>query len=145
MRVENFAPSFPSNSHEAPLTSEKISHTVTRYDLATAIMKRLPHVSRRKALDFVDCALEEIAEALLERRECVKLHEFGTFCVRERTEGAGHAPLAVKGASLPRRKVCWLQGFASLETKSRESPCSLNGAGLPGQLRFPAMTAPKSR
>jgi nucleoid DNA-binding protein len=117
MRVENFAPSSPSNPHETPLTSENISHTVTRYDLATAIMKRLPHVSRRKALDLVDCALEEIAEALLERRECVKLHEFGTFCVRERTEGAGHAPLAVEGATRPRRRFV---GFkASLRLKQK--------------------------
>ena len=57
---------------------------MTRYDLATVIMKRLPHVSRRRAMDIVDCALEEIAEALLERGECVKLHELEhSACARE--------------------------------------------------------------
>ena len=145
MRVENSAPSSSSRPHEAPLISEKIARTVTRYDLATAIMKRLPHVSRRKALDFVDCALEEIAEALLQRGECVKLHEFGTFCVRERTVGAGHAPLAIESVSLPRRKVVRIQGLASLETKSRESPRSPNGAPPLAQLRSFAGREPTER
>jgi len=117
MRVENPVPSSPSSPHEAPPRSEKIARTVTRHDLATAIMTRVPHLSRRKALDIVDCALEEIAEALLQRGECVKLHEFGTFCVRERTGAAGHALLAVKGASLPRRKVVRFKASLRLKEK----------------------------
>ena len=130
MCLEKSAPSSSSGQHEAALTSEKIARTVTRNDLATAVMTRLPRLSRRKALDIVDCALEEIAEALLQRGECVKLHEFGTFCVRERTVGAGHAPLAIEGVSLPRRKVVQFKASASLETKSRESPRSRAGAEL---------------
>ena len=117
MCLEKSAPSSSSGQHEAALTSEKIARTVTRNDLATAVMTRLPRLSRRKALDIVDCALEEIAEALLQRGECVKLHEFGTFRVRERTVGAGHAPLAIEGVSLPRRKVVRFK--ASLRVKQK--------------------------
>ncbi|MFY9655379.1 MAG: HU family DNA-binding protein [Methylocystis sp.] len=90
---------------------------MTRYDLATAIMTRVPHLSRRKALDIVDCALEEIAEALLQRGECVKLHEFGTFCVRERTAGAGQPLLAPEDASIPRRKVVRFRASLRLKEK----------------------------
>ena len=118
MRIENSAPSSSSSPHEAPLTSEKIARTVTRYDLATAIMKRVPQLSRRRAMDIVDCALEEIAEALMERGECVKLHEFGTFCVRERTAGAACAPLPGEGAAHPRRRKV-VRFKASLRLKQK--------------------------
>jgi nucleoid DNA-binding protein len=117
MCVESRSTPSSSGSHEASPTSEKIPHTVTRYDLASAIMKRMPQLSRRKALDIVDCALEEIAEALLQRKESVKLHEFGTFCVRERTGIAGHAPLAAEGASSYRRKVVRFKASLRLKEK----------------------------
>ena len=90
---------------------------MTRNDLATAIMKRVPLLSRRRALDIVDCALEEIAEALLRRGENVKLHEFGTFCVRERTAGAGRTTLPAEGASSHRRKVVRFKASLRLKEK----------------------------
>jgi integration host factor subunit alpha len=117
MCVENFVQSSSSRPHEAPLTSEKTARTVTRNDLATAIMKRVPLLSRRGALDIVDCTLEEITEALLRRGESVKLHEFGTFCVRERTAGAGHVALPAEGASAYRRKVVRFKASLRLKEK----------------------------
>ena len=74
-------------------TSIKTSRkTVTRYDIATAIMKRFPTLSRREATNLFECALQEIAEALSKREESVKLHEFGTFMVRERSPVRGAGP-----------------------------------------------------
>ncbi len=123
MCVENFVQSSPSRPHESALTpektasSERTARTVTRNDLATAIMKRVPQLSRRRALDIVDCALDEIAEALLRRGESVKLHEFGTFCVRERTAGVAPAPLQAEGASTHRRKVVRFKASLRLKEK----------------------------
>jgi integration host factor subunit alpha len=117
MCVENFVQSSPSRPDEASLTSEKSPRTVTRNDLATAIMKRVPQLSRRRALEIVDCALHEIAEALLERGESVKLHEFGTFCVRERTAGAASAPLRAQGASAHRCRVVRFKASLRLKEK----------------------------
>ena len=120
--LENFAQSSPSSPHEAGLTSEKIARAVTRYDLATAIMKRLPHVSRRKASDIVDCALEEIAEALLQPGGCVKLHEFGTLYVCEGRKRAGRAPLPVEGASPLHRKVIQFRASRLMKDRLEKAP-----------------------
>ena len=120
--LENSAQSSPSSPHEAGLTSEKIARAVTRYDLATAIMKRLPHVSRRKASDIVDCALEEIAEALLQPGGCVKLHEFGTLYVCEGRKRAGRAPLPVEGASPLHRKVIRFRASRLMKDRLEKAP-----------------------
>jgi nucleoid DNA-binding protein len=85
-----------SASETADSASErKNSCTLTRYDIATAIMRRVPALSRREAQEIFDYALQEIADALSKREEMVKLHEFGTFNIRRRTkrhEAEAHAP-----------------------------------------------------
>lgn len=116
-----FLPILPQSLQEAAPTLEKIAHTVTRYDLATAIMERMPRLSRRKASDIVDCALEEIAEALLQRGGCVKLHEFGTLYVWEGRMGAGRAPLPVEGASLLHRKVVRFKASRRMKERLEEA------------------------
>ena len=98
-------------------TSEKASRTVTRYDIATAIMKRVPALSRREAQKIVECALQEITEALSKRKECVKLHEFGTFSVRKRANRQGRDPLAAEGAPLPSRKILNFRPSIGLKEK----------------------------
>ena len=117
MCVENLVQSSPSRPDEVALNSEKTPRTVTRNDLATAIMKRVPQLSRRRALEIVDSTLHEIAEALLERGESVKLHEFGTFCVRERTAGAAPTPLRAEGASAHRCRVVRFKASLRLKEK----------------------------
>ncbi len=112
----------------------KSSRTLTRYDIATAIMKRVPALSRRQATQVFECALQEIAEALSRREESVKLHEFGTFFVRERASGPGRSPSFLDAAPHHRRKflnfrpslglrekVEKAQGHAS-KTRRTESP-----------------------
>ena len=77
----------PSSSETADSASEKkTSRTLTRYDIATAIMRRVPALSRREAQEIFECALQEITDALSKREEMVKLHEFGTFNIRRRTK-----------------------------------------------------------
>ena len=95
---------FPPFS-SSPEASNEISRTVTRNDIATAIMKRVPALTRREARRVVDCALQEIAAALSERDECVKLHEFGTFFVRESVRRTGDDPLQAEGFVRRRKTV----------------------------------------
>jgi integration host factor subunit alpha len=96
-------------------TPAKTSRTVTRYDIATAIMKRVPALSRREATQVFECALQEIAEALSRREESVKLHEFGTFVVRERASRSGPSPLSPEAA--PRRRVLNFRPSLGLKEK----------------------------
>ena len=83
---------------------KKTARTVTRYDIATAIMKRVPALSRREAQEIFECALQEIADALSKREEMVKLHEFGTFVIRRRTKRQEHEA-SLAGAPHSRRSV----------------------------------------
>jgi integration host factor subunit alpha len=108
-----------SSSETADSASEKkTSRTLTRYDIATAIMRRVPALSRREAQEIFQCALQEIADALSKREEIVKLHEFGTFNIRCRTKrqeqdarapvGAppsAHRNVSFKPSSALKRKV----------------------------------------
>jgi nucleoid DNA-binding protein len=103
-------PQYTPDSSSQPSTKEaaekKTSRTLTRYDIATAIMKRVPALSRREAQEIFECALQEIADALSKREEMVKLHEFGTFIIRRRTKRQEREALATKNASpLERRSV----------------------------------------
>jgi nucleoid DNA-binding protein len=58
--------------------------TVTRSDIAAAIVRRTPSLSPREANRILSCVLQEIADALMRGEESVKLHEFGTFYVCEK-------------------------------------------------------------
>ncbi|ARN83671.1 hypothetical protein B1812_14435 [Methylocystis bryophila] len=68
------------------------------------MLKRFPSLSRREAARLVKCALDEIADALSRGEESVKLHEFGTFFVRDRSSRADGEPPTGKGASRGRRR-----------------------------------------
>jgi nucleoid DNA-binding protein len=117
----NEPPALPPDSSTAAQTPAKTpaktSRTVTRYDIATAIMKRVPAMSRREATQVFECALQEIAEALSKREENVKLHEFGTFFVRERASRPAHNPLSSDVA--PRRSRRFLNFKPSLGLKEK--------------------------
>jgi nucleoid DNA-binding protein len=120
--------SFPMPAEDLSLSSSSISpkpierigatsRTVTRHDIATAIMQRLPALSRREAQQIFECALQEIAAALSERGECVKLHEFGTFFVRESVRRIGHDPLEAEGGGVRRRKTVNFRPSLALKQK----------------------------
>ena len=117
MHAENLPLPLRSESPNAARTSEKSCRTVTRYDIATAIMKRVPALSRREAQRIFECALQEIADALSKREECVKLHEFGTFVVRRRAKRQDRDPLAAGGAPLRSRKILNFKPSVGLKEK----------------------------
>jgi integration host factor subunit alpha len=106
-----------SGSPNQTETSEKTSRTVTRYDIATAIMKRVPALSRREAQRIFECALEEISDALSKREECVKLHEFGTFSIRRRAKRQDHDLLEAEGEPLRSRKILNFRPSVGLKEK----------------------------
>ena len=117
MHAENLPLPLSSGSPNPTKTTEKTSRTVTRYDIATAIMKRVPALSRREAQRIFECALQEIADALSKREECVKLHEFGTFSVRRRAKRQDPDPLATEGAPLRSRKILNFRPSIGLKEK----------------------------
>jgi nucleoid DNA-binding protein len=109
-----------SSSSSSPEPIERAgenSRTLTRHDIATAITKRVPALSRREAQQIFECALQEIAAALSERGECVKLHEFGTFFVRESARRIGQDPLEAEGAGVRRRKTVNFRPSLALKQK----------------------------
>jgi integration host factor subunit alpha len=100
----------------------KTSRTVTRNDLATAVMKRVSSLSRREATRIVDCALSEISNALSQGAESVKLHEFGTFVVREKPSGVVHDPATADSAAIrPRRFLRFKPSFRLKEKVAKSS------------------------
>ena len=117
MHAENLPLPVSSGSSSPTKTSEKTSRTVTRYDIATAIMKRVPALSRREAQQIFECALQEITDALSKREECVKLHEFGTFSVRRRASRQCRDPLAAESAPLRSLKTLSFRPSVGLKEK----------------------------
>jgi integration host factor subunit alpha len=71
--------------------STKPRGTLTRQDIALAIFDRCEGLSRREAKRLVDSVIEEMVETLVQG-ETLKLHDFGSFVVREKRERAGRNP-----------------------------------------------------
>jgi len=117
MHAENQPSPFSTNSSHTTKTSEKTARTLTRYDIATAIMKRVPALSRREAQRIFECALQEIADALSKREECVKLHEFGTFVIRRKANRQGGNPPAKEGAPPRSRRTLNFRPSVGLKEK----------------------------
>lgn len=72
--------------------------TLTRQDIAFAIFERIPGVSRREAKRLTDCVIDEMVETLVSG-ETLKLHDFGSFVVRDKHERSGRNPRT--GAPVP--------------------------------------------
>ncbi len=117
MPPEDPKSSSSSRSPDPVKRSDDTPRTVTRYDIATAIMKRVPALSRREAQLIFECALQEIAIALSERGEIVKLHEFGTFFVRESARRIGQFPSEGEEAGVRRRKTINFRPSLALRQK----------------------------
>jgi nucleoid DNA-binding protein len=110
------------NSQNADKASEERGRTVTRSDIAAAINRRLPKLSQREAARMLDFVLQEIAGALSQGEECVKLHEFGTFFVCERAAGRGRNPFTGESAAVWRRKTLNFRPSVGLKEKVEKSP-----------------------
>jgi len=113
----HYAPNSSSPPEEDGAAEKKTSRTLTRYDIATAIMKRVPALSRREAQEIFECALQEIADALSKREEMVKLHEFGTFLIRRRTTRQEREALATESAGPHTRRSVNFRPSGALKEK----------------------------
>ncbi len=72
--------------------------TLTRQDIALAIFERLGGISRREAKRLTDSVIDEMVSTLVSG-ETLKLHDFGSFVVREKHERSGRNPRT--GAPVP--------------------------------------------
>ena len=111
------APHASSSETADGASEEKNSRTLTRYDIATAIMRRVPALSRREAQEIFECALQEIADALSKREEIVKLHEFGTFNLRCRAKRQEREARAPGGAPPPAHRNVSFKPSSPLKKK----------------------------
>jgi integration host factor subunit alpha len=76
----------------------KMRGTLTRQDLALAIFERVGGISRREAKRIVDGVVDEMVSTLVSG-ESLKLHDFGSFVVRDKHERSGRNPRT--GAPVP--------------------------------------------
>ena len=80
------------------LDEEGAGGALTRQAIVRIASESLPHLSRREIKRLVDSVLEEMTEALI-AGQTVKLHDFGSFVVRDRGERSGRNPRT--GARVP--------------------------------------------
>jgi integration host factor subunit alpha len=86
-------------SESANVSEDQKPHgTLTRQDIAEAIFAKCPAISKREAKRLVDSVIEAMVETLC-LGETVKLHDFGSFIVRDKGERAGRNPRT--GARVP--------------------------------------------
>ncbi|WP_246744926.1 integration host factor subunit alpha [Methylocystis sp. Sn-Cys] len=71
---------------------------LTRQDIALAIFERVKGISRREAKRLTDCVIDEMVSTLVSG-ETLKLHDFGSFVVREKHKRSGRNPRT--GAPVP--------------------------------------------
>jgi integration host factor subunit alpha len=79
------------------------SGNVTRADLADAVRRRLG-LSRAESADHVDAVLAEIFEVIVSG-ENLKLHSFGSFHVRSKSERLARNPKTGNPAKVSARRV----------------------------------------
>jgi nucleoid DNA-binding protein len=122
MSVSHEPSPWPRSLDTAELTSDKPSRTLTRSDIAAAINRRVPKLSQREAGRMLDFVLQEIASALSQGEACVKLHEFGTFFVRERAARRGRNPYSGESAAIWTRKTLSFRPSVNLKEMVETSP-----------------------
>ena len=116
--IETNSISRPEMSQEETLTSNRRvplpdadnpdphenATTVTRADLMESLHRRMG-ISRTEAAKYVEILLEEIFEAIVTRREDVKLSSFGAFLVHAKRERVGRNPKTGEEAKITARLV----------------------------------------
>ena len=81
----------------------KDSGSLTRADLADAVLRRVG-LSRAESADIVDAVLTEIIDVIVSG-ESLKLHSFGSFHVRSKSERAARNPKTGNPAMVSARRV----------------------------------------
>jgi integration host factor subunit alpha len=101
-------PKTPSKSSPMPgnsLSAKGNSRgALTRLDIALAVSDRCEGLSRRECKRLVDSVIEEMGSALI-HGEILKLHDFGSFTVREKQQRTGRNPRTGAKVPIEARKV----------------------------------------
>lgn len=78
--------------------------TLTRQDIALAIYNRVGGMSRREAKRIIDSVIDEMVSTLTSG-ESLKLHDFGSFVVRDKGKRAGRNPRTGSPVPIQARRV----------------------------------------
>jgi integration host factor subunit alpha len=78
--------------------------TLTRQDIALAIYDRVEGISRREAKRLTDFVIDEMVSTLVSG-ETLKLHDFGSFVVRNKQERSGRDPRTGEPVPIEARRV----------------------------------------
>ncbi len=89
-------------------------HTLTRRAIASAVFERCGSVSRREAKQLVDEVINEMVETLTQG-ETLKLHDFGSFVVREKRGRSGRNPRTGAKVAIEARKVVMFKASPNMK------------------------------
>jgi integration host factor subunit alpha len=122
-------PATPSTFHEEG--EERINGTLTRQDLSLAIFERVPGISRREAKRLTDGVIDEMVAALVSG-ETLKLHDFGSFVVREKRERSGRNPRTGAPVPIDARRVVVFKASPNMKA-------AINGARAAKNTKSPRL------
>ncbi|MBS0271999.1 MAG: integration host factor subunit alpha [Proteobacteria bacterium] len=77
--------------------------TLTRADIIDSLVREVDF-PRHQASDFLEAALEDMMEALIDK-DAVKISSFGSFNVRQKAKRIGRNPKTGKEAVITPRRV----------------------------------------
>lgn len=119
----------PSAEEAEELDEEGAGGALTRQAIMRVATEILMHLSRREIRRLVDSVLEEMTVALI-AGETVKLHDFGSFVVREKRERSGRNPRTGERVPIePRRVVVFKASPRLKKATNRLGPTQGPGAG----------------
>ena len=95
--------------------------TLTRQDLALAIYERVGGISRREAKRLTDIVIDEMVETLVSG-ETLKLHDFGSFVVRDTTERSGRNPRTGAPVPIEARRVVVFRASPNMKAAVNGDP-----------------------
>jgi integration host factor subunit alpha len=104
---------------------------LTRQAIVRVAGENLTHLSRREIKRLVDTVIEEMVEALI-AGETVKLHDFGSFVVRDKGKRSGRNPRTGERVPIePRRVVVFkaspkVKAAMNPKPKRKERPITKN-------------------
>jgi integration host factor subunit alpha len=120
-----------SNNHSAASNANSgdahVRGTLTRQDIALAIYERCEGLSRREAKRLVDSVIEEFVSTLA-RGETLKLHDFGSFVVRAKSQRAGRNPRTGETVPIQSRRVVVFKASPNMKATVNGESAEKDGA-----------------
>ncbi|KAF2990934.1 integration host factor subunit alpha [Methylocystis sp. MJC1] len=106
---------------------QSIRGTLTRQDIALAIFERVNGISRREAKRLTDCVIDEIVSTLISG-ETLKLHDFGSFVVRDKHKRAGRNPRTGAPVPIEARRVVVFKASPTIKAAINDAQTRQGGA-----------------